>query len=57
MNKGYKGHGFPVVKISVINCINFPFEKAEVRFNNLTCEAAEHYTYIQATAPQLLELL
>jgi hypothetical protein len=35
-----KGRGFPVAQISVISFINFPFEKVEVRFNNLTSEAA-----------------
>jgi hypothetical protein len=40
MDKGHKGRGFPVVQISVISCIKFPFEKVEVRFNNLTSEAA-----------------
>jgi hypothetical protein len=40
MAKGQERHGFLVVQIYVICCINFPFEKVEVRFNNLTSEAA-----------------
>jgi len=40
MDEGHKGHGFLIVQIYVISCINFPFEKVEVRFNNLTSEAA-----------------